>query len=508
MVARSASAGSPETPTPSATGRGGARLPLLLECRRLQHGAQGDDPRRVVRHLDADDRLPRHRRLDAERGRAASASARSFWRAVMRETRIRVRAVSTERVRGAPDSSSTGCPWASRSRHRAGANVPSGLHAELRHGRALVDLHHRGVDSERGERLDDELGAPRVVARRVSRKTAASSSRESGGSCQPSPECRHSPAGRSRSITICVGGDSRFSSAGGARSSTAGVPARGVESSVGSGGPASSLIEEGWLTGARSSAGGPGWTEATSARSNDGKRPTAPPSARTPRQARRSSLHRQSERAAAAAGARARAGRAGWPSAARAARTPPADRGARGGRRGQVVSERPSAPPVEAASRSTPSTVKRGPPHPEQPPAEEEHQERSQHVTAAAPERAAEPRPAPPEQESTMPAMPASRARVAWCTPRTPSASARRSTRGGGERDSRRGSARPPRGSGPTAPAHRRPRHEPADGQDVGRGGSDAVGGAAPLRGFARVGHLDISGRRTPPPGRGERPLR
>ena len=143
----------------------------------------------VFGDFDAEHRLAGHRRFDADRRRGererqvvrerrdlldADARAGDFFGARLRlavlvEDRLVVLVALHDRAR---------------------LDVPARLDAELRDGRAFVDLHDLRVDAEARERLFDQRGADRAVGACRSRRAAFSASTSIAGSCQPSRDRR------------------------------------------------------------------------------------------------------------------------------------------------------------------------------------------------------------------------------------------------------------------------------------------------------------------------------
>ena len=164
IEARSATTGEPETPEPRAIGSGD--LPAVFANSRDSSTLRSV----TTAELAFGTSMPTTERpgtgASMRSAGAASASARSFCSAVigLRFTRTRVRETSICFVRGWPSSSRTVSPSGGAFLHGAGAHVPARLDAELGDGRTLVDLRNARLDAERGERLDDQLGAPLLVA--------------------------------------------------------------------------------------------------------------------------------------------------------------------------------------------------------------------------------------------------------------------------------------------------------------------------------------------------------
>ena len=162
IFARSATTGSPG----DALAQRDRELGLLrqvLELRRLHHAAHRDHRGAVVRHLDADDRAARHGRLDAQGRRREREREVVLERRDLVDADARAANFSTRSLRGRPSSPRSVLPCSSFSDLVLVADLPAGLDAELRDGRAFVDLRRPRVDAEAGERIDDELRASGVV---------------------------------------------------------------------------------------------------------------------------------------------------------------------------------------------------------------------------------------------------------------------------------------------------------------------------------------------------------
>ena len=134
----------------------------IAEFLRFHDVAHRHDGRAVVGHLDSDNGAARYRRLDTQAWRRQRQSQVVLERGDLVHSDARPRHLHALGARAAVGRHECATAFVLQLELFV-AHFPARLDAELRHGRAFVDLHDGGVDSEARERVHDELRPGGVV---------------------------------------------------------------------------------------------------------------------------------------------------------------------------------------------------------------------------------------------------------------------------------------------------------------------------------------------------------